>query len=694
MRKVTIVAIEKTYAISLKEQYDKYLGAYCQFSAMSLEELTDVGYLDSDFVLLFAFDIFQQVRDKISDSTEIIVISLALNKKQVAMLKDIPDGTEALLVNFNQRTCMNTIMRMYDAGIRNIKLHPYYGQGDYDRNIRIAITPNEEKLVPAGIKTVINVGESTVDMNSLYLLADKLGVTEQFRRKEAVEAMKEYYYLDTPVDKMFNNLNSERDKIHSILSVMQEGLLVTDSVGNVYVANSTAANLLKDRTRYLNGFNVGEILPEVKLDSTKERLVVSGRRKIVATSSPMRSGSEIIGYIVSLNDFEQVEEKQQGIRKTLREKSNHKARYHFEDIEGRSEAIRKTVEDAKRIAMSNSSVIIEGESGTGKELFAQSIHNGSYRRKNSFIAVNCAAIPENLLESEMFGYEGGAFTGAKKDGKAGYFEVAHQGTIFLDEIGEMPLSLQAKLLRVIEERTVTRIGGNNPIEIDVRIIAATNKDLFEMVQKGLFREDLYYRLNVLPLKLPSLNERGDDILYLFDRLVGHMNSNVVLSPEAEAKLMSHKWKGNVRELRNVAEYVVSRNSKYIDVNDLPWLRETEEDKIEDKSIELTYRETENVYREPTDDMIRQFIIKEGRDAELYFAILEQMDRNPGAKWGRKSIVQGLKDEGSLITEGEVKRGLTRLSDFGFIKTSKGRGGSTINEKGKALKNALKGIIVK
>ena len=531
-------------------------------------------------------------------------------------------------------------------------------------------------------------------MNSLYLLAEKLGVTEQFRKKEAVEAMKEYYYLDTPVEKMFNNLNNERDRIHSILSVVQEGLIVTDSVGNVYVANNTAVNLLKDRTRYLNGFNVSEIIPEIRLESTKERLVVSGRRKLVATSSPMRSGAEVIGYIVSLADFDQVEEKQQGIRKTLREKSGYKARYHFEDIEGQSDAIRTAVEDAKRIAMSNSSVIIEGESGTGKELFAQSIHNGSTRRKNNFIAVNCAAIPENLLESEMFGYEGGAFTGAKKDGKAGYFEIAHQGTIFLDEIGEMPLSLQAKLLRVIEERTVTRVGGNNPVEIDVRIIAATNKDLFDMVQNGLFREDLYYRLNVLPLKIPTLNEREDDIIYLFNKLVEHMNSSVTLSPEAENKLRKHKWRGNVRELRNVAEYVVSRNSKYIDVEDLPWLREGRET---NKSIAVSESDSgteKKRFSEYADEEVKRFLLKEGKDADLYLAVLEILDGSSDKRYGRKTIADTLKNEGYYFTEGEVKRALSRLSDFGFIKTSKGRGGSSINENGRTLKSVLKGVIGK
>ena len=230
------------------------------------------------------------------------------------------------------------------------------------------------------------------------------------------------------------------------------------------------------------------------------------------------------------------------------------ANYCFDDIIGESATIQETKKQALKYSKAHSSVLIYGESGTGKELFAQSIHRTSNRSSGPFVAVNCAALPENLIDSELFGYEEGSFTGAKKGGKIGKFELAHQGTIFLDEISELPLHLQSRLLRVLQEKEVVRIGGDQVIPIDVRIIAASNKDLLDCIENEKFREDLYYRISVLQLNIPPLQKRSEDILLLFkhfikrDERLFHFISNANLEP-----LLSYKWYGNVRELENVAE---------------------------------------------------------------------------------------------------------------------------------------------
>jgi PAS domain S-box-containing protein len=238
------------------------------------------------------------------------------------------------------------------------------------------------------------------------------------------------------------------------------------------------------------------------------------------------------------------------------------AKYQFDQIIGETPIINDVKELAKRAAKSHSTVLITGESGTGKELFAHAIHHASLRSHKPFIKINCAAIPENLLESELFGYAEGAFTGAKKGGKPGKFELANQGTLFLDEIGEMPLSMQSKLLRVLQEMEVERVGGNQPISIDVRIIAATNTKIEEAVERGDFRQDLYYRLNIVRLEIPALRQRMEDIPLLIQRLLeklnqefGHIVSEV--SPEAMAVLLQHDWPGNVRELENVLERAIN-----------------------------------------------------------------------------------------------------------------------------------------
>ena len=234
-------------------------------------------------------------------------------------------------------------------------------------------------------------------------------------------------------------------------------------------------------------------------------------------------------------------------------------KYTIDDIIGSSAAIRASKEQVKRTARSNSNVLILGESGVGKELFAHSIHNESQRRERPFIRVNCAAIPEMLLESELFGYEEGAFTGAKKGGQVGKFELANSGTIFLDEIGDMPYTMQAKLLRVLQEREFERVGGKRVIGIDVRVIAATNANLEALIEQGQFRRDLYYRLNVLTLKVPPLRERLEDIpglVYHFLRQIYQENGiHCTISPECLRVFAEYDWPGNIRELRNVVEKI-------------------------------------------------------------------------------------------------------------------------------------------
>ncbi|MDW7675615.1 MAG: sigma 54-interacting transcriptional regulator, partial [Bacillota bacterium] len=250
------------------------------------------------------------------------------------------------------------------------------------------------------------------------------------------------------------------------------------------------------------------------------------------------------------------------------------AKHNFSDIVGKSENMLQVVNKALKFAETDSTILLLGESGTGKEMFAQSIHNASSRRKGPFVAINCAALPENLLESELFGYEEGAFTGARKGGKQGLFELAHRGTIFLDEIGSINLALQGRLLRVLQEREVMRVGGNQVIPVDIRIIAATNEDLGERVTFGQFRNDLFYRLNVLKLLLPALRERTGDPELLLEYFINSCNQKfgkkvVVTNKDLFNWANSYYWPGNIRQLENFVERLIilaeleSQNSEII-----------------------------------------------------------------------------------------------------------------------------------
>ncbi len=271
-----------------------------------------------------------------------------------------------------------------------------------------------------------------------------------------------------------------------------------------------------------------------------------------------------------------------------------KSKYYFTDLIGKSASFSAVKSLAERISGSQSAVLILGDSGTGKELFASAIHNNSTRASFPYVPINCASIPEHLLESELFGYDDGAFTGAKKGGKKGQFQIANRGTIFLDEIGDMPLAMQSKLLRVLQEREILPVGGQKSIAVDVRIIAATHRDLEKMVEEGKFRQDLYYRLNVIKIEIPPLRERLGDIELISMKLLEKLErkfyrKGIKLSDEVLERLNQHKWQGNVRELENVLERSINvLDGNTIEIAHLPlYLRDQETVSLPKKESDST-----------------------------------------------------------------------------------------------------------
>lgn len=289
----------------------------------------------------------------------------------------------------------------------------------------------------------------------------------------------------------------------------------------------------------------------------KNKVDIRNNKDVIVTRMPLYDGDEIIGAIALFQDVQHIQQNEMEIRSILTNKGFF-AKYHFKDIIHSSKELEEAIETAKIYAQTSSSILIVGESGTGKELFAQSIHNCSERKDAPFVAINCATLPEGILESELFGYMEASFTGAKKGGKIGLFQHAHKGTLFLDEIGELPLIVQSKLLRVLQERQIRPVGSDKIIPIDVRIIAATNRNIFSEVQNGNFRLDLMYRLNVLNLCIPSLRERKDDIEvisknYLSNRCPALYEKYKTLIQEILTKLTEYYFPGNIRELRNILE---------------------------------------------------------------------------------------------------------------------------------------------
>ena len=367
-------------------------------------------------------------------------------------------------------------------------------------------------------------------------------------------------------------LELEKKKLEILIDSMDKAIVSINKYGKIEKYNSKFIEIFKLDNDIYNK-DISEILSFTKRtkDNYENKTYSFYYKKGNYTLNGVYSINKIIlknelkGYVIDFID------KKNAIKNY--NKINKDYRITLDSIIGESDAIKSTKREALMAAKSTSTVLITGESGTGKELFARAIHTHSDRCDNPFIAVNCAAIPDNLLESELFGYEEGAFTGAKKGGKLGKFELANRGTIFLDEIGDMSLNLQAKLLRVLQEKELNKIGSKSNTSIDVRIVAATNKDLESMVSKGTFREDLYYRLNVIPISLPSLRERKDDIPLLINYMIKEysikLNKHVTgIDEDVLNLLINHRWSGNIRELQNIIEYSVNMSSNSIITMDI------------------------------------------------------------------------------------------------------------------------------
>lgn len=392
----------------------------------------------------------------------------------------------------------------------------------------------------------------------------------------------------------YNNLNRlSQGDWERILDIFQDGIYITNAQGLTLKVNTAYERITGVSVQQVVGRYMRDIVRDgILSNSITQRVIDTGGvvtanqttasgKHLTLRGVPIRKNRVVVLVVTFVRDITVINELERELLQSKEVASHYRNR--LNQLEGQEKYIavsrefQAAVALAHKVAQVDSTVLILGESGSGKEVLAREVHEKSHRRDRPFLKVNCGAIPENLLESELFGYESGAFTGAKKGGHMGLFEAASKGTLFLDEIGDIPLHLQVKLLRVLQEHTVTRLGSTKAISVDTRVIAATNQDLESMVRQKTFREDLYYRLNIVTIKAPPLRERKADIPSMIDFFVNRLNEkyhlNKQLSPGLIAALMDYDWPGNVRELENIVERVlVTSTSDVISPEEarLPW----------------------------------------------------------------------------------------------------------------------------
>lgn len=688
MKDIAIITIHKDHGEIIKHNLLHYFMDYnVEINIYTTDEIKKLDILHEKCILVVNIDVFEKVKLITKESSKIVINRLTVKKENFKKLYDIPKKSKVLIVNINFRNCMEVISCLYSSGFKEYEYIPYYNAlEDYDHDIKFAITANEMGMVPADIERVIDIGERICSASSIIEVANALNIKDFPQNKKIRIMLRNIEDKGSSIETILGEKDDLKNQINVVLELMKNGIIITDVSGVIMSSNTKAKDILKKRTGVLESYNISNVIPELDniksmrfINKKEEKIINIDGKNIIISYIPISNSNIVTGFVITLDDFAAIEDKQNDYRTKINF-SKPRAIYNFDNIIGDSDIINKVKNTAKMMASSNSSIMIFGESGTGKEIFAQSIHNASPRKRNNFVAVNCAAIPENLLESEMFGYEEGAFTGAKKEGKVGLFELAHNGTLFLDEIAEMTLLMQTKLLRVIEEMQIIKIGSNKVITVDVRIIAATNKNLRKHVDDGKFREDLYYRLNVLPITIPSLRERKEDIILLAKHFIQSLGKNIELHPETERLMKSYNWGGNIRELRNVVEYFVSLNKTIIEKDDLPFINISTSNDTSPKS-------DNNLV---VNNIITKFILKEGNKIDLYKAILIELEKsyNGRERIGRKKLLNIFESNNMFCSEQEIRTCLNNLDNFGFIISKKGRAGSIITPRGIQLKNRI------
>lgn len=508
--------------------------------------------------------LLKEIAPSVQQVAEAIAIAIGVEVEIVDNLLTIVGGTAIYADRIGQKEEAGALdgnylyARVLRSGmtesVSDARNDEFYGVPDNEyRELAEICTPIKVDADIIGI-----IGLVALNEQQRAILLDKTRSLVTF-----VEKMADLLAAKAVQKAAINSIELSMNEMATVLETTHEGIFAIDSKGYIRHCNSMAEELFKTTKADMIGSHISKFMrgtPAVDIlrsgnEYTENEEVYSNERgnfHFIVTAKPFFTEGKVAGVVLSFRDIEEVQ-------KLVYQINTKALKYTFDDIMGESDAIRRAKNQSLITARGNSTVLITGESGTGKEMFAKAIHHASARAKGPFVTVNCGAIPENLLESELFGYEKGAFTGASDKGKIGKFELANGGTIFLDEIGDMPLHLQVKILHVLQNMRFERVGGNKVIIIDVRVVAATNKNLEEMIIEGTFREDLYYRLSVIPLTIPPLRGRREDINPLMHHFLNKYNTFMNrkikgFTKEVERIYDHYDWPGNVRELENAVEY--------------------------------------------------------------------------------------------------------------------------------------------
>lgn len=601
------------------------------------------------------------------DQSRIVIAERAVNMDCINMLVSLGAHNTVLVANDSKAAAEDAIADLCSIGFSSWKYIPYAPDMPKEslppqEEVSCVITVGEPDAVPEGYLPVYDIGTRIVSIETIAevwsLLHWPMEAVSNYLNKyvEQIVSMAQRLYTSTgQVDEVNRNLLS-------VINSVDDGMMVYDR-------NTERISVFNNHLRHLSGIGedvvgkrISSVIKDAKIlhllqtpaEDQGEPLVEWRGKTMMATRFSLSEGREVCTF----RSVDNIRKESSKLARELIQQGFY-SKYSFDDILGTSEKICEAKTRAMRLAQTDLNILIEGESGTGKELFAAAIHRASSRSDKPYLAINFSSLNDSLMESELFGYEEGAFTGARRGGKAGVFEMAHGGTIFLDEIGDISLKMQVGLLRVLQEKEVMRIGDGKIRYVDVRIIAATNQNLLEKVRQGLFREDLYYRLKIGYVYVPPLRSRKQDIPYLAEALLKQQSGDsVTMTPTLLHWMEEQQWPGNVRELKNMIIYMNAlRTGTVIDICDVP----EPQNSYEAKTLPNF---------ESSDPLLSSH--GQTQDSELLDLISELLAAN--VLLGRRQLLDTAKSRGICCSEYQLRKRLTALEASGKIIMGKGKVG--------------------
>ena len=673
-RELAIVTLKKDAGEIYANQINYFLGDSIKINLYSFEE-GGFTFFEEKLILLSVNLKYEEILKMCNSDAQIIIPNLTFEKSSFEKICKINKNETVFVYNLSKSMALETIAIIYRLGVDIPNLIPCYPEMKKIPENSIVLTPGEKLNIEAKNCKIIDLEYRIIDLSSIADIAMKLNLERLIQEDLVKKFMDKIVPISYITEKLLVTQTKLENQFDFLLSAIDDGIIGVSNEGIVQFYSHVAREILSNNGNEMIGKYIGEYVKSLDFDQIIKKEVPYFQKLIKVNNIDINMEvkythiSVFNGFIIKVSKFHQAEKKQAKLRAQLMSSGN-VSKYNFDDIIGCSDSIKNTKKIAYKMAQSDSSILIIGESGTGKELFAQSIHSASRRSQGPFVAVNCSTFQEGLLQSELFGYDEGAFTGARKGGKIGLFELANKGTIFLDEIGEMDLNSQATLLRVIQEKQIRRVGSDKIIDVDIRIIAATNRDLKKLVCENKFRKDLFYRLNVLPLKIAPLRNRNEDVFLIFESFKKNLDVKFSLSDELVEVFKTYSWEGNIRELRNLVEYCSYLDKSIIEIYDLPEYM-LESLKHKDYCLELSNK----------NDIKNISNLK--RDLRDYIFVLEKINNAYVLKQriGRRKIYEYALEEKIFLTEQQIRSILIELQEFGFVKILSGRGGSVITEKG-------------